>query len=931
MGTVETQSKAPYGVSSSALEENAEVQGSEEQEKNELGEEALGTVRSGEGHCSVPENGAGFSSVGGGDGVVEVVESPSVFETKVRENDCQVLADSEMNGVSSLLKMRESGRSAVASREGSEKLDCVVLSDGGLVGVDGEARKAGKENEEGKKDEDCDGKIVTVEVPIVETSENMDVEVEDLSDQRYGFSVGDFVWGKIKCHPWWPGRLYDPSDASDFALKLKQKNRLLVAYFGDGTFAWCHPSQLKPFEDNFDDMVRQSNSRSFTNAVQEAVNEVGRLLDMKMSRSVVVRGTASKFTPLLAKNSGINEGVLVPESGIERLSAVPVEPAELLSQVKRIAGIIDIASILELEILKAQLSAFYLSRGGYKLPDYEDPRPVPGLEDSLTDDAVDVGDGNVAVEAPSQGPFEDDYSTLPLSPRSNELCHSPRISGSRSNRRRKQKSIAQILGEDKDKDIHTKNREGDATDEVVVDAIGSSSRKKRKGSEDAVASKPGQKRKVLLLNTDSDRNVQSAENEGSGGKGNSDKVTSLRSNKKKEAFGNENNISSSGSKKETTDEGKTKQQNEKGSLSRERKKSKYLSPPFTTSIRGLMKGNIETESLKVPSEVLKCDSEAFEENSSKEVATERELSDSSNHKKQDDEKNTIIDPEKIQVSSGEVLSKVRDAAITPQIPRESTSLDKFVDFMFVMRSSLYREGSLYSAYKKRQSGRKRKKPETELGVLGKDQNQPDHISPNLEKKETTPSMPKGKKGKNGTEEKASTAVLFVSFFPGSSLPSKSDLITMFSKFGALNEAETDMFRTNYTARVSFRRARDAEKALKHSQKTNPFESAEVTFQLQYPSGGSKSGGEHTERSKRSKLSPPDNKKKAKTLPTTPSVSLSQCSDEASKLNFIKQKLQGMNLMLESSDGKSPDLKTKLEKEVKGLLEDVNKMVESTQS
>ncbi|KAJ1416517.1 PWWP domain [Sesbania bispinosa] len=812
MGTVETQSQ-PLSEVSSPLADNAKVQGSK-QEKSEL-REALGTLR---GEDVVPANGVGFSSVGdqglGNDGVVEVVKS-SVFESRVsvlRDNDCQVFADSEMNGVSSLLQMRESGGSPVLSCEGAEKLDsscaserrvaeAAVLSEDGTVRADGEDTRDGKKNEEGKNDDGCDGKIVTIEVPIVDTSENMDVEVEDLSDQGYEFSVGDFVWGKIKSHPWWPGRVYDPSDASDFALKLKQKNRLLVAYFGDGTFAWCHPSQLKPLEENFDDMVKQSSSRPFVNAVQEAVCEVGRLLNMKLCHSSVVKKTMSESAPLLAKNSGIKEGVIVPESGIERLSAVPIEPVELLSRVKQIAEIIDMSSILELEILKAHLSAFYLSRGGYKLPDYEDPQPVPGLEGSLMDEMVDVGTSKRAVVAPVQGPFEEDYSILPVNPKIGDLCHSPGLSGNRFNHKRKQKSIAEIMGEDKD--VHTKNMEGDANDEAV-DAIGSGGGKKGKGSEDAMAAKPVQKRKKLHVNTD--RNVLSAENDDSGGKENSDKGTSLRSNKKRESFGNENISTVS---KTETDEWKTKAQNEKGSLSRERKKSKYLSPPFTTSIGELMQENTETESLN---------DVASQENFSQEGSLEQELSDSSNYLTQDDE-NKTIDPKKIEASSLEVLSEIR----------------------------------ILSAF-------------------------------------------------------------------------KSDLITVYSKFGALNEAETDMFRTNYTARVSFLRTCDAEEAINHSQKENPFESSEVTFQLQYVSPGSMSG-KHCERSKSKPL---PTKKRDKTL-ATPSVSLSQGS-EVSKLNFIKHKLEGLASILESSDGKSADdLKTKLDSKVKSLLEDVNKMVESSSS
>ncbi|KAK7266075.1 hypothetical protein RIF29_18715 [Crotalaria pallida] len=852
MGMVETTSKVPPEGSSSPSEEKDNVQGSEfekkkEEEEEELKEEAL---------CAL-KDGVGFSSIenrrcSGDDVVGEVVKS-RVVETEVsvaRENDSQGLADSEMNGTSSLLRMQGSCGSVVFS--------------GGYDGVEK------LKNEEEEKNEDCDGEIVPDDVPVVDKE---DVESEGLSDEGYEFSAGDFVWGKIKSHPWWPGQIYNPSAASHFALKLKQKNRLLVAYFGDGTFAWCHPLQLKPFEENFEDMVKQSSSRTFVNAVQEAVNEVGRLLHIKMTHSFVAKRTRSEFAPLWTKNSGIKEGVCVPENGIERFSVVSVEPSKLLSQVKQIAKVVAIASALELEILKAQLSAFFLSRGGYKLPTYEDPLLVPGLEDRSMDAAVDVGNRNGTVETLFQGPF-------------GELCQSPGISGNRSNHGRKQKSIAEILGEDRD--VHTEN-EGDSTDEVV-EAIRSTRRKKKKSSQDYYT----------------ESNVPSGENDGSKGKENIINGRSLRS-KKKEAFGNE--YIDNGSEKESDEEIKTKH-HEKGSLQRERKKSRYLSPPFTTS-------------LKVSSETRESEDDAFQENFSNEVAIDWELSDSSNHHKQEDEdEKKTIDLTKIQVPSGEVLSKVHYAAANLESPGESTSLEQIVDFISAFRNSLYHRGSCYKAYNKRQRGRKR----------NTDQNQTDHISPDHDseprkrrKKERTPLLPKAKEG---SDENATAAALFVSFYPGSTLPSKTDLITVYSKFGALNEAETEMFRTNYTARVCFLKASDAEKALNHSQNTNPFEPSDVTFQLQCLSAGSKSL-EHGERSK-FKPSPPA-KKKDKEAPTaTPTVvSLSWGGSEASKLDYIKQKLQGVTSMIEASDGKSPEMKTSLLSEVKGLLDDVSKMAESS--
>jgi len=61
---------------------------------------------------------------------------------------------------------------------------------------------------------------------------------------------------------------------------------------------------IEAFKDNFDDMVRQGSSKTFTYAVQEAVNEIGRVLVTKLCRLFAVVGeTKSEFAPMLAKNS----------------------------------------------------------------------------------------------------------------------------------------------------------------------------------------------------------------------------------------------------------------------------------------------------------------------------------------------------------------------------------------------------------------------------------------------------------------------------------------------------------------------------------------------------------------------------------------------------------------------------------------------------
>lgn len=986
MGTVETRSKTSMEGSSLAP---ASDKPRRSETESKILKEALGGSKGGSREIGARFSGNGHGGLG--DDEEGVIKSRAVAAKipiqRGREidisnaNDCQGLGDSEMNGVSSLLKMRESGRNVNFSHGGgsysADKLNTNYASTErrtratdsssgeGLLGAGVEKRSYRKKKRESKENNE---KVVTIEVPIVETSENKESEEVDASDEEYGLSVGDFVWGKIKSHPWWPGRIYDPSDASDYALKLRQKNRLLVAYFGDGTFAWCHPSQLKPFEENFEDMVKQSNSKAFVNAVQDAVMEIGRLLDLKMTNSSVSRKSKAEVALLLAKNSGIKDGVLVPEDGIEKLSTVLFDSVELLSQVKKIAEVVAISSVLELEILKARLSAFYLSRGGYKLPNYHVPQPVLGLEDNRIDETVDKGNSKETLIATVHGPSDEEYS-LPVSPKRGEVNQSSGTCGSRLHHRRKQKSIAEIIREDND--LHTKVNEGIENEVVNSGKItGLSGRKKRKNHEDTMTTTQVQKMQVSP--PCNDRNVPSGEIGGSGGNQTTNESTLSLLKKKKENMGNDSAQSKMESDvapviREENLNDEEKEQTEKGFLSRERKKSKYLSPPFTTPSRGQRKGDKETTSAKDSSKALISEEmtraagdllgtpaplknngqaiqeaipkpAAIQENIPKDPAIEHALSDKLNSQTSEGKSETI-DLKKIQASCGEVLSEVRSAALNPQVPKDVNFLNKIVGFVSVFRSSMYRQGSFFTLCNKRQPGRKRKNSESEPGTLTKPQNQTDRVSPNHDsekrkrrKKLDTvsdtlkekPVTENKKTGKNGGDENVSAAAIMISFGPGSSLPSKSELIKLYSEFGALNEAETDIFYSSYTARVCFLKTSDAKAAFNRSKNVSPFGSCNVKFELGTRPVGSKSG-EHHEKSE-TKASPA---KKDRT-PVKPSASLSTII-EVSNLNFIKQKLEAMSTALEGPEGMSSDIKKKIGSDIKGLLECVKRMAESSSS
>ena len=194
---------------------------------------------------------------------------------------------------------------------------------------------------------------------------------------RAGFHVGDFVWVQgVNRHQWWPGKIYDSSDASDLALKQMQKGTLLVAFCWKGTFAWCTPLQLKPFLENFRDFSKTSDSSSFLSAVREAVREIGQHVE-----NLLVFDDAMVFP--VAVNGGVKKGVLVPDGRREIVKSLLLEkPGIALEDVKSLAKEASFSDVLEIEVLKRKISAFCRSKGRFGLAKYHDENPyIIGLED----------------------------------------------------------------------------------------------------------------------------------------------------------------------------------------------------------------------------------------------------------------------------------------------------------------------------------------------------------------------------------------------------------------------------------------------------------------------------------------------------------------------------------------------------------------------
>ncbi|XP_011087409.1 uncharacterized protein LOC105168910 isoform X2 [Sesamum indicum] len=92
----------------------------------------------------------------------------------------------------------------------------------------------------------------------------------------HGYKLGDMVWGKVDSHPWWPGHIYNEALASPTVRTTKHEGYALVAFFGDSSYGWFDPAELIPFEENFEEKSKQTTSKPFLQAVEEALDELSR-------------------------------------------------------------------------------------------------------------------------------------------------------------------------------------------------------------------------------------------------------------------------------------------------------------------------------------------------------------------------------------------------------------------------------------------------------------------------------------------------------------------------------------------------------------------------------------------------------------------------------------------------------------------------------
>ncbi|KAL6551483.1 hypothetical protein OROGR_007637 [Orobanche gracilis] len=742
------------------------------------------------------------------------------------------------------------------------------------------------------------GRILSEANVDANRKEQGNIDGEKVEDFNNVYHVGDFVWGKIKSHPWWPGQIYDSKDASEFALQHSQEGRLLVAYFGDGSCSWSLPSQLVPFVDNFKLMSADGSSKSFLNAIESAVTDIGRLVEDTITCKCIPLDKREGLARPLVSNSGIKKRVLVPDVDIRRLSVPDYQPSQILEKLMNYAKDVPVECLLELALLRSWISAFYRAKGGgYRLPVYREPVYIEGLEDKNETVSAATDDFSVPIDVPILGPWEEGCFSSPA-------VKFQASSDDKIYHRRKQKSVAELMREDNGRVKLRSQKRGRVGEEERESVKSSSAQKRRKiDTGELVGCSKGKtvrkrERGVSESPEITTEKVSGAEETGDGMK------EGYLSGKRKEieiAVG-ESTFSEAKEGLETIN------------TPRGRKKSKYLSPPYTDII--WRTGNLGSKMKSKPEE-----SES-DRASDEELPIVQLKSPDTTAQTVENVKKLTFSASDIATEVNELLSEVKFAAVNILYLSKKGSLDTVWAFVSALRSATYLHGPDYKIYEKSKSDRKKWKSlknktndvAQEKAVSADDTKTPKGIKKAEGKKPDKSKSRKSSEFSHGAKKDAEklernvSTCLILTFTPGFPLPLREEIMRLYGKFGSLNEKETNVLTESHSVRIVYLKESDAEAAFESSVTESPFGIENVNYWLQHSSAGLKSRPEISSRDSDELQSADD--------------------DFMSDVRAVRQKLDITTVIWENHHSKfSTEEKSSLKDEMKNLMENVETVSE----
>ncbi|PON69231.1 PWWP domain containing protein [Parasponia andersonii] len=638
------------------------------------------------------------------------------------------------------------------------------------------------------------------------------------------FAIGDLIWGKVRSHPWWPGQICDPSTASRKAKKYFKRDGYLIAYFGDHTFAWNDASRIKPFLTQFSQMEKQSNTEDFHYAMACVLEEVSRRVEFGLACSCISEEVYAKLKSQIIINAGIREDSSRRDGGDRSLTVASFEPIKLIEYTKELAQVpYDETDKLQLTIARSQLLAFNRRKGYSQLPEFS---LLGGL-------------------------LENDADICP----SGEKKHCNEVSGAVDP---EQKDDVSVFEQGKSKSPH------------------SSSLKHKLTSEDNAL--PRKKDKILK-----------------------DLIEEKQEKTPKSKNGSESKVNSKKRKagKVLSDDLPLKEK--KSTATGVDNKSSQLKPTFRVgeSIRRV------ASQLNGSSPILKNEDGMPKSPLVQTKSKVKIMSEESKTGKLD-----------VEGSPDEVLSQLCLAATDPLSANNFSMITFFSEFRNTvslgLASSEDDEESLEDLFSSRigkkstKSGRKSNKPGfTELPPLEtmkesywserivrsipdpEDQNETEELLPGTRKKgkarnspsesqklfelnseqqtagenlETEAEKPMADLNNSCTEDLSQTA-LILNFTDLDSVPSETNLNKIFSRYGPLNELETEVFKKSSRAKVVFRKRSDAETAFSSAGKYSTFGPSLVSYRLKYlQSTPSKASPNPRKRSKTLAESAEDNAK-----------------------------------------------------------------------